>query len=526
MAEGTLNRQLKEGIKKICGPLGIIDIGFLALRVVTVVGGIIWLILAPLSNREASDLAKALVAFTIYSSLLYIYILKKPDKIRYAYIASLFLDMVFVFFLVSFHRDLNNSFFLGYYLLTALHTFYFGPKFGVAVATISGAMYLVNIIPYVGRIHWTDQALRVAFLYLIAIPLGLLSEKLRRDKDRIENLNKRLKESIEYLERMQSRLIEAEKLAAMGRLTYDIAHEIRNPLSALGGMARRLDKHLKENTKEKEYVKIILSEAERLEAILKDVMILSSEQFRFELKRGNINKPIQDAVKFFRDIWQNGQIRLVEKYLPNPPRVYFDYDQIKQAIGNLITNAIDAVDEKGGTISVRTGTKMYNEVLWVTVSINNTGKPIPKDKLERIFQPFYSTKKIGVGTGLGLAIVQKIMEEHRGFIEVKSDEQAGTTFTLHFPYQSEEEDKKTQCWEYIKCGIEKDPTRRCPAYPYFGRICWAIAGTMCTGRVMGTYAEKIHECKNCPFYHQCHGGKGLTETSPSGETGTGREQQV
>ncbi len=511
MAKRTLSEHLKETIKRACGPLGVIDLGFLVLRIVTVLGGIAWLLLAPLSNKERGDLAKALVAFSIYSSLLYIYIFKRPEKIRYAYIASLFLDMVFVFFLVSFHRDLNNSFFLGYYLLTALHTFYFGPKFGALVATISGIMYLVNIIPYLGTIHWTDQALRIAFLYLIAIPLGLLSEKLRRDKKRIEELNRRLEESIEYLKRMQSRLIEAEKLAAMGRLTYDIAHEIRNPLSALGGMARRLDKHIKEGTKEKEYLRVILAEAERLEAILKDVMILSSEQFRFELKRGDINEPVRDAVEFFCDLCQTEKIRLIENYMPDLPRVYFDYDQIKQAIGNLITNAIDAVSHEGGTISVTTGTKMQNEVLWVIVSINNTGRPIPKEKLALIFQPFYSTKKIGVGTGLGLAIVQKILEEHRGFIEVKSDEDTGTTFTLHFPYQSEEEDKKTQCWQYIKCGIEKDPTRRCPAYPYFGRICWAIAGTMCEGRVMGTYAEKIHECKNCPFYQKCHGIAGKDE---------------
>ncbi len=514
MAGRTLSERLKDCIKKACGPLSVIDLGFLVLRIVTVLGGIAWLSFAPLSDGEASALAKALVAFSIYSTGLYIYIFIKPDRIRYAYIASLILDITFVFFLVNFHRDLNNSFFLGYYLLTALHTFYFGPKFGTAVATLSAILYFINVIPYVGRLHWTDQALRISFLYLIAIPLGLLSGKLRKDKEKIEELNKRLEESIDYLERMQARLIEAEKLAAVGRLTYDIAHEIRNPLSALGGMARRLDKQLKEDSKEKEYVKVILSEASRLEAILRDVLILSSEQFRFELKRGNINEPIKEAVKFFCDICQKGKIHLEEEYLPNPPRVYFDYEQIKQAIGNLITNAIDAVTPDGGTISIRTGTKLHNEVLWVTVSISDTGKAIPKDKLDLIFQPFYSTKKIGVGTGLGLAIVQKIMEEHRGFIEVKSKEGEGTTFTLHFPYQSEEEDKKTPCWEYIKCGIEKDPTRRCPAYPYFGRICWAIAGTMCEGKVMGTYAEKIHECRNCPFYHKCHVERNLPVEAP------------
>jgi hypothetical protein len=124
-----------------------------------------------------------------------------------------------------------------------------------------------------------------------------------------------------------------------------------------------------------------------------------------------------------------------------------------------------------------------------------------KKQSQLIFEPFYSTKRIG--TGLGLTIVHEIMDEHRGFIQAKSDEGSGTSFTLYFPYQPPEEDKKTQCWECLGCGIETDPSRRCPAYPYFGRTCWAIAGTMCQGKVMGTYAEKTNDCKQCPFFQRC-----------------------
>ncbi len=500
---------VRDYLEKLGQTYSVVDLSFFLLRVLTILGGTAWLILAPLSPDESTAVLNALIAFSVYTSILYAFIFFRPDKIRLAYLASLVCDIIFVFFLVNLRRQLDNSFFLGYYLLTALHTFYFGTRFGLIVATTAGVLYLVNVSPYFGHIHWTDLALRISFLYLIAVPLGLLSGKLRRDKTEIEKLNLYLAETIDYLKRMQAKLVKAEKLSAVGRLTADIAHEIRNPLSALGGMARRLDRRLKEGTKEKEYAKVILTEASRLEAILGDILVLSSEEPHFfELKRGDINEPVQEAAPFFCDICKEEKIRLIEDYTPDLPRVYFQYDQIKQAVGNLVTNAMDALMPGGGTITVRTGTEFTNEILWVTVSVSDTGKGIPEEQREVIFEPFYSTKKIGLGTGLGLPIVRKIMEEHRGFVRVQSEVGKGTTFTLYFPYQSEEEDKKTPCWEYLKCGIETDPSRTCPAYPYFGRICWAIAGTLCEGRIMGTYAQKIHECHNCPFYQLCHRGEG------------------
>ncbi|HDY72124.1 MAG TPA: sensor histidine kinase, partial [Nitrospirae bacterium] len=89
-------------------------------------------------------------------------------------------------------------------------------------------------------LHWTNFSLRISFLFLIALPLGLLSEKLRKDKEKIETLNRELLKSIEELRRLQYKLIQAEKFSALGRLTADIAHEIRNPLTAIGGFAKRL----------------------------------------------------------------------------------------------------------------------------------------------------------------------------------------------------------------------------------------------------------------------------------------------
>jgi signal transduction histidine kinase len=198
-------------------------------------GGIIWLSLAPLSPDESAKLIRALIAFSVYSILIYIFILGGIGRLATIYVVSLILDLMFVFTLVSLQMDFANSFFLGYYMLTALHSFYFGVNFGLMVAVISCMLYFANIQPLWGQIHWTDLVLRMVFLFPIAIPLGLLSENLRKKTYEIERLNMELENSLDNLTRIQEKLVAHEKLSALGRFTADVAHEIRNPLTLKAG---------------------------------------------------------------------------------------------------------------------------------------------------------------------------------------------------------------------------------------------------------------------------------------------------
>jgi signal transduction histidine kinase len=467
---------MKKTWKKFLSRFSIGDLSFFVLRLATILGGVAWLSLAPLSPDETTKLIKAL------------------------YLVSLLLDLFFVSTLVNLHPDLNNSFFLGYYMLTALHSFYFGVGFGLFVAVISCFLYYFNIHPLLHQIHWTDLVVRMVFLFPIAVPLGLLSQNLRKKHHEIERLNLQLNNSLDNLTRMQEKLVEQEKLSALGRFTADVAHEIRNPLTALGGIARRLEKRLPDGTKEKSYSDLIISETTRLESILRDVLTYSEKELN-HFKRHDLNKPLSEAAPFFCDTCEEKKIELVENYAEGLPQIYLHPDHVKQAVGNIIVNGIEAMPD-GGTLTVSTGIEKDKGIDWVTVSISDTGEGLSKDSLDYIFEPFHSTKKTGVGTGLGLPIAHKIMEEHRGFIKVDSEPGRGSRFKLYFPYQSEEEDAKTPCWEFLGCGIEKDSTRRCPAYPYFGRICYGVAGTLCELGVSGIYAEKIEECSKCPFYQE------------------------
>lgn len=337
----------------------------------------------------------------------------------------------------------------------------------------------------------------------LASTFNIMTKELADAREKMENWTKSLEEGIEKkteeLKRSQDKLIQAEKLASLGRLTADVAHEIRNPLTALGGFARRLHK-IAESDKEKEYSEIVLTEADRLEKILKDVLTFSRDA-RSHLEKHNIEEIVHDTLKIYEDLCREQSIRIETKIGEGLMPVLTDRDQVRQALGNLITNAVDAMPG-GGKLTVAAGTEEMNNVAYMFVRVADTGEGIQSEDLPLIFEPFFSTKKTGHGTGLGLSITRKIMEEHGGFIRAESAKGKGAAFTIYFPYQSEEESLQVKCWEYMKCGRDKDSSMKCPAFPNLGRVCWAVAGTFCEGKVQGTFAQKYEDCKKCEFYQK------------------------
>ena len=284
-------------------------------------------------------------------------------------------------------------------------------------------------------------------------------------------------------------------MATIGELANAVAHEIRNPLTALGGFGRRLQK-IAGTVKEKEYADIVVSEVDRLENILRDVLTFSRDA-KFHFEKLSVTDIIQESISTFSDICAEHSIKIVVNF-GTDLSVLIDKGQIRQAVNNLITNAIDSMPD-GGTLIVNTVEEELNNLIYVAIHISDTGIGIPEDRLPLIFEPFYTTKEIGHGTGLGLSISRKIIEEHGGFIKAENSTR-GVTVSLYFPYQSNEELLKTPCWEFMKCGRDVDKEIKCPAYPNFGRTCWVVAGTFCEGKVQGTFAQKCEDCRKCDFY--------------------------
>jgi len=338
---------------------------------------------------------------------------------------------------------------------------------------------------------------------LLASTFNKMTEDLEAAREKMFHWTETLEEEVTKkaleLKNSQEKLIQAEKLASLGRLTADVAHEIRNPLTVIGGFAKRLSRIASEE-KEKEYADTIRCEVGKLENILRDLIAFSREA-RFHVQRQDVRTLIKDTMVIFEDLLRDQNITVEILVADETPMVLIDSEQVRRALANLIMNAIDAMPE-GGQLTISSGLKEFNNAEFIYIRVSDTGVGIPEERLPFIFDPFYSTKEIGRGTGLGLSITRKVIEEHGGFIRVESVFGKGSSFSLCFPYQREEEYTKTQCWEFMKCGRDRDATIKCPAYPHFGRICWVVAGTFCEGKVQGTFAQKFEDCRKCEFYQK------------------------
>jgi signal transduction histidine kinase len=477
----------------------IADIGFLVLRVIALSGTVGWLLVAPVPRETVSTFLWIAGFFLFYLVVGYALLFFRFDRKRDIYRILLLFDLAFVYLLIVHSGGFASSFFIGFYLLTALHAFYYGYLSGLVVAVVCTAIYLLACLR-VSAIEPIDFLLRSSFLYLIALPIGLLSAILRGDKEKIESLNRDLAESLETMERLQEKLLEVEKLSALGRLTANVAHEIRNPLTAIGGFAKRLEKRLPEKTAEKEYARTVVNEVARLERILRDTLTFSREA-KYHLQYADMNHLLARTEAKFGEVCREKRLHLDVRPAPGLPPCIVDEDQIRQALDNLVTNAIDAMTD-GGTLTLATRTSCENGTNYVVVDVSDTGPGIPADLVKRIFEPFYSTKVIGHGTGLGLSICKKIMEEHRGSIRVSAAPGGGAMFSLFMPYLPVDEIFKAQCWEIMRCGVEKsgNAAERCPAFPNYGRICWSVAGTLSETKVHCPVAEKIGDCRKCTFY--------------------------
>ena len=477
----------------------IADIGFFALRIIALVGTLGWILVAPVTLETVSSFLWIAVFFLSYCVLAYALLFFRFDRKRDIYRIVLLFDLAFVYLLIVHSGGFASGFFLGFYLLTALHSFYYGYRSGLVVAVVCAAIYLLACLR-VSSIEPIDFLLRISFLFLIALPIGLLSGILRGDKEKIESLNRDLAGSLETMKRLQENLMEAEKLSALGRLTANVAHEIRNPLTAIGGFAKRLEKRLPEKTSEKEFARIVVNEVARLERILRDTLIFSREA-KYHLQHVDMNRLLARMEAGVAEACREKRLRIVVRPAPGLPSCIVDEDQIRQALDNLVTNAIDAMTD-GGTLTLSTRTACENGTNFVVIDVSDTGPGIPADLVKRIFEPFYSTKVIGHGTGLGLSICRKIMEEHRGSIRVSPAPGGGAMFSLFMPYLPVDEIFKAQCWEVMRCGVEKsgENAQRCPAYPNYGRICWSVSGTLSGTKVYCQAAEKIGDCRKCAFY--------------------------
>lgn len=234
---------------------------------------------------------------------------------------------------------------------------------------------------------------------------------------------------------LEKALQETRKFSELGKLAATVAHEIRNPLIAIGGYANRIKRKYLENKEfDIENIEIIIKEINRLEKILNDIMDFTSNR-RIEFCEISLNKVILDCLELAQIPAEQNNVIInslgLDKILENHNLIILgSYDDLKAAFINLLNNAIEASKPKQ-VIDMNINIIENNDQKWAEVQITNQATIQNEENLSNIFLPFYTTKIHGAG--LGLAVTKKIIEGHHGNINVESNNEIGTTFTVKLP---------------------------------------------------------------------------------------------
>jgi two-component system, NtrC family, sensor kinase len=226
--------------------------------------------------------------------------------------------------------------------------------------------------------------------------------------------------------RLQEQLIQSEKLVALGKLAAGVAHEINNPLTGILAYAEDLVEDFKDKDTKKEDLQVIIRETLRCRDIVRNLLDFSRQDApKFQVY--DINKIIDNALNLVKKLPQFKDIRIIENHDKIMPKVQTDPHQIIQVILNLLLNASDAMKFKG-TIKLKTEYDQKND--FCVISVEDSGPGIPENLIDKIFEPFFSTK----GTnGLGLAVSWGIVERHRGTMEVDISDTGGAIFRILLP---------------------------------------------------------------------------------------------
>jgi signal transduction histidine kinase len=227
---------------------------------------------------------------------------------------------------------------------------------------------------------------------------------------------------------LQNRMIQWEKMAALGEMAASVAHDIRNPLVSIGGFARRLRKLLKKNDDGVRYADVIIQEVDRLERTLDNVMSYSRSYGLMERKPVALYGLLSDCAELFRENFKKKRVSLQRQFGRDLPELVLDERQIKQAVLNVLFNAGEAVGEDS---QVEFTASVEEKEGIVVISVTDHGEGIDEQDVALIFQPFFTTK--GTGTGLGLAIAQRAVAGHGGEIRVDNRRGEGVTFSVCLP---------------------------------------------------------------------------------------------
>lgn len=228
-------------------------------------------------------------------------------------------------------------------------------------------------------------------------------------------------------EGLKTKLIQAEKLTAVGQLAAGIAHEMNNPLSVILGFAESSQKRLDPKDPTHASMGSIVRESVRCKLLVQNLMNFSRHKMPI-LKFEDPQVLLNDTLNLMDNQFVARKVCLIRQFTETKQPVAIDRLQLEQVIVNLCTNALDAMPGGGDLVIA----SRYQNMAWI-FTVTDTGKGIPENDAARIFEPFFTTKEVGRGTGLGLSLCYRIIQNHKGQLTFQRGEKKGTTFTVELP---------------------------------------------------------------------------------------------
>jgi len=268
----------------------------------------------------------------------------------------------------------------------------------------------------------SDQMMTRALIASFVIIYGIFTQTL---------INSR-KAALEEKDRTQKQLIQAEKLAALGIVAAGVAHEVKNPLAIIIQGVEYLKSSVASDETLHDVIERIKKSAFRADNIIKGLLSFT-RQMPLQSEEVDINSIIEETLSFVSYQINSKHIRVVKQFGHDIPNITADINQIKQVFVNILLNSLESMQD-GGTITLSTGkTVMDKHQMYIQTIIADTGCGIPEGKLEKIFDPFYTTKDASSNAGLGLSVTKGIIDKHHGLIRIESTENAGTRVIIELP---------------------------------------------------------------------------------------------
>ena len=405
---------------------------FAVLLAFVMVGGLATLGLLPLRPRHRIDLYSLVIWFGLYKAGVLALVTVTPRATRRIFIAALCIDLLLVFLLLFLTGGGDSAFVNLFYPLVAINAYYFGRWVGLLLAVVAGLLFWAAAALVTPAATWTAVLNVMGLVGLPAFALGHVADRERRARSDVERLNAELTGTLTRLQAAQKELVEAERMATVGQLSLKVAHEVRNPIAAIGLNAELLGDLVQGRTSEDgteatALVAAIREQVTALDALTEEYLAFARFP-RPQFEEDSVNDMVNAVAEFFRPLATRQGIEVKVATDSTVPPMEFDRTLLRQAVVNLVKNAFEAVSQ-GGTVTLTTA----REGDTVEISISDTGPGIAPEVGRRLFEQFFTTKP--QGTGLGLSISRQILEDHGGKIRWQSMPGAGATFTMTLPIQ-------------------------------------------------------------------------------------------